>query len=269
MRPLSAKAVASQEPILTQFAADFITGLKTELGHQAGTADMSKWFSMATFDVTSDLTFGESFGCLKTGEEHRWISAVFGAFKALPILRVVREIPGVNSIGHYALLLLPQTVKKLWHDHFNYAFDLVEERLKDPEKRKDFVYYLTDTMENQLSRDEIKEGAAQIVMAGSEPVAMLLTGITFYLSRSAEMCERLTQEIRTSFATRDEMTLARLAELPYLNAVIREGLRLLPPAADIFCRIVPPGGDFIMGDFLPAGVRPIRRYPASSKTCLC
>ncbi|KAJ9615040.1 hypothetical protein H2200_001114 [Cladophialophora chaetospira] len=255
MRPLSAKAVASQERILAQYASDFITGLLKELNHEPGTADMAKWFSMATFDVTSDLTFGKPFGCLQTGEEHRWIAAVFGAFKALPILRVIREAPGVTILGHFALHMLPQSVKQKWYDHFDYAFNLVEERLKDPQKRKDFVYYLTDTTENQLSRDEIKEGAAQIVMAGSEPVAMLLTGIVFYLSRDPEMCQRLTSEIRSSFAKREDMTLARLSELLYLNAVIREGLRILPPAADIFPRIIPPDGEYIMGDFLPAGVR--------------
>ena len=85
MRPLSSKAIAGQERILTQYAADLITGLSKELHHRPGIVDMAKWFSMATFDVTSDLVFGESFGCLKTGEEHPWIAAVFGAFKALPI----------------------------------------------------------------------------------------------------------------------------------------------------------------------------------------
>lgn len=83
---------------------------------------------------------------------------------------------------------------------------------------------------------------------------MLSTGIVFYLARDPEMCHRLTTEIRTSFTSRADMTLARLSELPYLNAVIREGLRVLPPAADIFPRIVPDGGEIIMGDFLPAGV---------------
>lgn len=83
---------------------------------------------------------------------------------------------------------------------------------------------------------------------------MLSTGIVFYLARDPEMCRRLNTEIRTSFTSRTDVTLARLSELPYLNAVIREGLRVLPPAADIFPRIVPDGGKVIMDKFLPAGV---------------
>lgn len=50
------------------------------------------------------------------------------------------------------------------------------------------------------------------------------------------------------------MTLAKLAQLPYLNLVIKEGLRMFPPAADIFPRVVPVGGEFVMGSFLPEGV---------------
>ncbi len=97
---------------------------------------------------------------------------------------------------------------------------------------------------------------------------MLLTGLVFYLSRDAEMCHRLTSKIRSSFTKRDDMILARLSDLPYLNAVIREGLRILPPAADLFPRIVPPGGDVIMGEFLPAGIRGEFSHEASKTNCL-
>lgn len=175
MRPLSSQAIAGQEPVLSRYAANLISGISKELNDRPGTVDMSKWFTMATFDVTSDFTFGRSFGCLENGEEHQWIAAVFGAFKALPILRVIREISGVTFVGGYALHMLPRALKQKWYNHFNYAFDLVEDRLKEPQKRRDFVYYLTEEQEKeQLSQDEIKEGAAQIVMAGCEPVSDLL-----------------------------------------------------------------------------------------------
>jgi cytochrome P450 len=50
------------------------------------------------------------------------------------------------------------------------------------------------------------------------------------------------------------MTLAKLSQLSYLQAVIREGLRMFPPAADIFPCIIPTGGEIIFGKYLPAGV---------------
>lgn len=76
----------------------------------------------------------------------------------------------------------------------------------------------------------------------------------YYLAKNPDVYDKLKSEIRGSFSSREEMTLARLANLVYLNLVIREGLRMFPPAADIFPRIIPEGGELIMGKFLPEGV---------------
>lgn len=50
------------------------------------------------------------------------------------------------------------------------------------------------------------------------------------------------------------MNLTKMANMVYLNLVIREGFRMFPPAADIFPRIIPEGGEYIMGKFLREGV---------------
>lgn len=53
------------------------------------------------------------------------------------------------------------------------------------------------------------------------------------------------------------VSLARARQMPYLQAVIREGLRLWPPAVNIFPRDVPAGGDTVLLDgkevYLPPG----------------
>ncbi|KJZ72064.1 hypothetical protein HIM_08519 [Hirsutella minnesotensis 3608] len=50
---------------------------------------------------------------------------------------------------------------------------------------------------------------------------------------------------------------ARAQQLPYLQAVVRESLRVFPPVANIFSRDVPAGGDTVLVDgqpvFLPGG----------------
>lgn len=126
------------------YAQAFIEGIRRELHGAPGVVDIAKWFSIATFDVIGDLAFGKSFGGLEKGELHPWVTIVFGAFKALPYLRVLREIPGVLLIGNYARYLLPLNIKQKWLDHFNYASDLLEKRFKNPKERPDFIYYLID-----------------------------------------------------------------------------------------------------------------------------
>lgn len=174
MRGLSSKAIAEQEPVLHRLTLLFIDGIQKELlSLGTGTVDIAKWFSLATFDVIGELSFGKPFGGLEKGEYHPWVLVVFGAFKALPFLRILREIPGVIWLGNHAVTFLPMKLKKMWYDHFKYAFDLIEQRFQNPKEKKDIIYYIFEGGDNDLTRDEIRESAAQLVMAGSEPVSEL------------------------------------------------------------------------------------------------
>jgi cytochrome P450 len=43
--------------------------------------------------------------------------------------------------------------------------------------------------------------------------------------------------------------------MPYLQAVIKEGLRIMPPASGAMFKQVPPGGDIIDSRYLPGGTQ--------------
>lgn len=66
----------------------------------------------------------------------------------------------------------------------------------------------------------------------------------------------MKDEIRTRFASEDEITLAAtLEDLPYMNACLEEGLRMFPPAPIGFLRKIQPEGDVVDGHAVPGGVR--------------
>ena len=44
------------------------------------------------------------------------------------------------------------------------------------------------------------------------------------------------------------------SDLPYLQACIKEGLRIFPPVASLRARTTPPQGDHLNGYFVPGGV---------------
>lgn len=71
---------------------------------------------------------------------------------------------------------------------------------------------------------------------------------------------RAKAEVRETFSTAEEITLQKLATLPYLNACFEEGLRIFPPAPDSLPRLVPEGGDVICGKFVPEGVSSNTRF---------
>lgn len=51
------------------------------------------------------------------------------------------------------------------------------------------------------------------------------------------------------------VTNAEAKELPYLQAVIKEGLRMHPPFIGLLAKEVPPQGEVIKGRFVPGGTK--------------
>jgi cytochrome P450 len=66
--------------------------------------------------------------------------------------------------------------------------------------------------------------------------------------------EKLTAEIRGAFESEADIKFEDLVKLPYMTAVIEEGLRIFPSAPIGFMRTVPEGGDTVDGHFVPGGV---------------
>ena len=68
---------------------------------------------------------------------------------------------------------------------------------------------------------------------------------------------KLQQEVRNTLARRkisSPINDLEAKKLPYLQACIFEGLRLLPPTAQLSERMTPPTGDTIHGYSVPGGV---------------
>lgn len=64
---------------------------------------------------------------------------------------------------------------------------------------------------------------------------------------------KLMEELTSNFDTQTPLDMTKLAELPYLNAVLEEGLRIYPPSAFNQARVVPAQGATICGKVVPSG----------------
>jgi cytochrome P450 len=62
----STKALQDQEELVQAHLHEFLQQLY-KLGNTPKGLNMCRWFELLTFDVISDLTFGESFDSVKTG----------------------------------------------------------------------------------------------------------------------------------------------------------------------------------------------------------
>lgn len=89
------KAVAKQEGIVRGYVDLLIERLRENVRtagpEDAGEAivDIVKWLSFTTVDIVGDLAFGESFGCLETGEMSEWVGLACGSSKYDQRLRLM------------------------------------------------------------------------------------------------------------------------------------------------------------------------------------
>ena len=109
-----------------------------------------------------------------------------------------------------------------------------------------------------LTQEEAAGEALLQIIAGSDTSASTIRMVMLYLLSNPDAYRKLQQEIDAGI---DAGTIsspikdAEARQMPYLQAVIKEGLRIIPPAGGAFYKTVPPGGDVIEGKFIPAGTQ--------------
>ncbi len=141
-------------------------------------------------------------------------------------------------------------------DHAMMSSAMAQKRLTMNTNRPDFV---TPTKIHADTKGGVEGKEWDInlmimVFAGSETLASSLTAIFRELVQHPGVLQRLNTEVRSSFDSEEEITIASTIQLPYLNAVINEGLRLDPPAVVTPPKVVPAGGDMVCDQFVPGGV---------------
>jgi cytochrome P450 len=130
-------------------------------------------------------------------------------------------------------------------------------RIDRPSERQDILGLILERREKEemVPDVEIAAHGSDFVIAGTETTGTALCAAIYYSYHDKyDAFQKLVDEIRGSFETYDAITADAVADLPWLNAVLNEALRLYPPVPWAPTRIVPPGGATVDGHWLPAGV---------------
>ena len=103
---------------------------------------------------------------------------------------------------------------------------------------------------SRMPVEQVRNEVMTFMFGGHETVAAGLTWALYLLSRHVEVARRLEREVRDVLGGRPP-TMADLASLPYIGAVVQECLRLYPPVWLI--SRTPAADDIINGYGIPAG----------------
>lgn len=110
--------------------------------------------------------------------------------------------------------------------------DIIAERRVSGEDKGDLLSMLitaeTDTGE-RMTDEQVRDEALTLVLAGHETTANAMAWTFYLLSQHPDIEQRLYEEVSSVLGGRMP-TLADLAALPYTEQVMKEGMRLYPPA---------------------------------------
>ncbi|KAF2677430.1 benzoate 4-monooxygenase cytochrome P450 [Lentithecium fluviatile CBS 122367] len=245
----SDRSLKDQEHLI----AGVIDAFVEQIGHHGrDKINLMTWFNLMTFDVIGELAFGKSFGGVDSGKVHEWIAIVLASMGQASFSDTLARFP---LLGKIYMRIRPGWLKSLTEGsktHETYTLDLVSKRIAAKTDRKDFMTSILDSREEYgISEVQLAAHASDFVIAGSETTATCLATVMYYVLHAPEIESKMRHEIRSAFASYDEIDAKSAAKLSFVHAVCLEALRVYPPLPLGLPRTVPAGGDTVGGIYVP------------------
>jgi benzoate 4-monooxygenase len=135
-------------------------------------------------------------------------------------------------------------------------------RKHDPEPRSDLLSHIFNAIDEETGRPlpeaEIIAESTSFIVGGSDTTSSTITNVLDFISRDETLQKRLTDEVDATFPGKMDDNWSppnsSFTKMPYLNAVLREVLRVRPTSSTGLERITPSGGKVIAGVYIPEGV---------------
>ncbi|KAI8710543.1 hypothetical protein NCS52_01554400 [Fusarium sp. LHS14.1] len=244
----SAKALRASEDIIRSHVWLFVEQIGKYGSPGSGGVDMSAVYNWLTFDIIGELTFGESFRSVANWKPDIYVSLILEFTKHFTLLQVAKRLSVPESLLSW---LMPSDLQASIGLHERLTKDKVAQRIamSNSSKREDFFAYIL--RRGGFNKDQLAEQAKILLLDGSETTATFLAGVTYCLLAAPAVLKKLQREVRSSFSSKDEIDGDSTKKLPYLHAVVEEGLRLFPPVPLGLPRTCP--GATVDGHYVPSG----------------
>ena len=235
--------------------------------------DALHWFNYVAFDIIGDLAFGAPFGMLEKGQD---IAEVQLKPDSPPTTAPAIEVLNRRGEVSNALGCMPwlKPYAKYFPDPFfskgmeaiqnlaGIAIARVNQRLEAAEKGTiDRVDLLARLMEgkdengNKLGKPELTAEALTQLIAGSDTTSNTSCALLFHCLMHPEVVKKLQAELDEALPDNGVPSYEQVKDLPYLEKVIQETLRIHSTSSQGLPRVVPPGpGVDLAGHHFPQGL---------------
>ncbi|KAA1475229.1 cytochrome P450 [Dentipellis sp. KUC8613] len=199
----------------------------------AATFNIVEYTSACTLDIIGRVAFGHDFGAGKSAEakaisvawtKHVNMGLTFGGFLAP---QVIQTFPWIVKLP-IATLQAQGTTKVIVTE---LASRILEKGIVN-DKDKDILSLLMRAARDSkgpasdgLTAEQIVDNINTFIMVGHETTAGSVNFALLELARNPEMQQRLREEV---LSAGNQPTFEEIQKLPYLDAVVKEGLRMHP-----------------------------------------
>lgn len=252
--------IATLEPHMDAMIDKLCCEIESRYGDGPQSFDLGRWLLYYAWDVVGSVTFSQPVGYLEKGYD--FDGTLSNAERAVDYFSVVGMIPvldrwldknpvmhigppGFNTITGISLRHLVDRYQGNDQDYHNaeqpdFLDRFIEAKLADP-KRVDDAQIISWLMINMI--------------AGADTTALTLRSAFYYCLRDQRIWHRLRQELLAAkFHKLTPVPYKDAYSIPYLEAVVREALRILPGVSMPLERYVPAGGYRLSnGSLLPEG----------------
>lgn len=241
----SEKATKEYEPIIHGNVDKLIAMLSANVEKGDTRINVTKWFQWLTFDMVTDVCWGESFECVSNQKSHPCLALSMDLVSFSSFIVFVAWWKGLKDF-----LVKLSGVEGLF---INLVRSKCENNLKSLSK-KATIYSKLREAGDPLNQVELDGNLTAIVIAGSETTGFALTATSYYLAKNPDCLQKAAAEVRSMFSSADEINDDTLKKLPYLRAAINEALRLTPAEPNGLARKVVVDGLDIAGQYIPQEV---------------
>ncbi|KAH6710192.1 hypothetical protein VD0002_g8305 [Verticillium dahliae] len=218
--------------------------------------DFASKMQYLTLDIITSLAFGECFGYLSQDKDvHNYIQITE---ESMPVMMTLSVLPSLAAImqSPFFRRAMPSEHDRVGLGKFiAVAKKVVAERIASGKVQRDM---LGSFLAHGLTPEEAEGEALVQVLAGSDTTATAMRMTMVYLMTTPTAYNALTKEVRDA-CDRNLLSVpvqdAEARRLPYLQATIREGLRVFPPVTGLMSVAVPRGGDVMHGMSIPEGTQ--------------
>ncbi|KAJ3758339.1 cytochrome P450 [Lentinula raphanica] len=218
--------------------------------------DMSEWVSRVALETIGRTVLGYSFDPLDSPHNNPYTSAIKELIPTLFSLSVLRQFaPFLSRLGtpgfrrklvEWTPNRAIQKVKDISDIMDRTARTILREKQATminnslgsdaygQEEDKDIISVLLRANERaavgeKLSESELSGQMTVLIFGAQDTTSSALSRILYLLAKNPDIQNKVREEITTAFVDAERLEYEAISELPWLDSVIKETLRLYPP----------------------------------------